>query len=219
VRLQGAVLWRLVRVSITGILQFLIGQASWIGLVRIVSLFGAPALAAYTIAIRIVIFAILPSWGLSNAAATLVGQNLGAGRPDRARSAVWRTGSWNMVFLGSVGIVFIVFAPWIIGLFTQDPAVVPLAIDCLRIFSCGNIAFAYGMVLMQAFNGAGDTLTPTYINLFGFWILEIPLAWWLAMHSFMHVNGVFVAVVVAQAVVVLIGLVLFRQGRWAKQRI
>jgi putative MATE family efflux protein len=219
VRLQASVLWRLVRVSITGILQFLIGQASWIGLVRIVSLFGAPALAAYTIAIRIVIFAILPSWGLSNAAATLVGQNLGAGRPDRARSAVWRTGLWNMIFLGSVGIVFIVFAPWIIGLFTQDPAVVPVAIDCLRIFSCGNIAFAYGMVLMQAFNGAGDTLTPTYINLFGFWILEIPLAWWLAMHSFMHVNGVFVAVVVAQAVVVLIGLVLFRQGRWAKQRI
>jgi putative MATE family efflux protein len=219
VRLQGAVLWRLVQVSITGILQFLIGQASWIGLVRIVSLFGAPALAAYTIAIRIVIFAILPSWGLSNAAATLVGQNLGAGRPDRARSAVWRTGLWNMVFLGSVGIVFIVFAPWIIGLFTEDPAVVPVAVACLRIFSCGNIAFAYGMVLMQAFNGAGDTLTPTYINLFGFWILEIPLAWWLAMHSFMHVNGVFVAVVVAQAVVVLIGLVLFRQGRWAKQRI
>ena len=157
VRLQASVLWRLVRVSITGILQFLIGQASWIGLVRIVSLFGAPALAAYTIAIRIVIFAILPSWGLSNAAATLVGQNLGAGRPDRARSAVWRTGLWNMIFLGSVGIVFIVFAPWIIGLFTHDPAVVPIAVDCLRIFSCGNMAFAYGMVLMQAFNGAGDT--------------------------------------------------------------
>ena len=219
VRLQASVLWRLVRVSITGILQFLIGQASWIGLVRIVSLFGAPALASYTIAIRIVIFAILPSWGLSNAAATLVGQNLGAGRPDRARSAVWRTGLWNMIFLGSVGIVFIVFAPWIIGLFTRDPAVVPIAVDCLRIFSCGNMAFAYGMVLMQAFNGAGDTVTPTYINLFGFWILEIPLAWWLAMHTFMRVNGVFASVVVAESVIVLISLVLFRRGRWAKQRI
>jgi Na+-driven multidrug efflux pump len=156
---------------------------------------------------------------LSNAAATLVGQNLGAGHPDRARNAVWRTGLWNMVFLGSVGIVFIVFAPFIIGLFTQDPAVLPAAINCLRIFSCGNVAYAYGMVLLQAFNGAGDTLTPTYVNLFGFWIVEIPLAWWLAIHTFMRVNGVFVSVVVAQSVIVLISLVLFRQGRWAKQRI
>jgi Na+-driven multidrug efflux pump len=126
---------------------------------------------------------------------------------------------WNMFFLGSVGVVFIIFAPRIIGLFTHDPAVVPVAVDCLRIFSCGNIAYAYGMVLMAAFNGAGDTLTPTYINLFGFWILEIPLAWWLAMHTSAHVNGVFIAVVVAQVVVVLIGLALFLQGRWIKQRI
>jgi len=213
------VLLRLLRVSLTGILQFLIGQASWLGLVRIVSLFGAPALAAYTIAIRIVIFAILPSWGLSNAAATLVGQNLGAGRVDRARNAVWRTGLWNMLFLGSVGLVFIAFAPALIHLFTSDAAVTPVAIDCLRIFSCGNIAYAYGMVLLQAFNGAGDTLTPTYVNLFGFWILEIPLAWYLARHTFLHVNGVFVSVVVAQSVIVLISLMLFRQGRWAKQRI
>jgi putative MATE family efflux protein len=218
-RVEGEVLWRLVRVSITGILQFLIGQSSWIGLVRIVSLFGAPALAGYTIAIRVIIFAILPSWGLSNAAATLVGQNLGAGHPDRARNAVWRTGFWNMVFLGSVGVVFIAFAPWIIGLFTHDPAVVPTAVHCLRIFSCGNIFFAYGMVLMQAFNGAGDTLTPTYINLVCFWILEIPLAWWLAMHTAMRVNGVFVAIVVADVFVVAISLVLFRRGKWAKQRI
>ncbi|WP_433972355.1 MATE family efflux transporter [Tunturiibacter lichenicola] len=218
-RLNSSVLWRLIRVSLSGILQFLIGQASWIGLVRIVSLFGAPALAAYTISIRIVIFAILPSWGLSNAAATLVGQNLGAGHPDRARNAVWRTGLWNMAFLGSVGVVFIVFAPWIIALFTQDPAVAPVAVNCLRIFSCGNIAYAYGMVLLQAFNGAGDTVTPTYVNLFGFWTLEIPLAWWLAMHTRMRVNGVFLSVVVAQSVIVLISLVLFRQGRWARQRI
>jgi putative MATE family efflux protein len=218
-RINVSVLFRLIRVSIIGILQFLIGQASWIGLVRIVSLFGAPALAAYTIAIRVVIFAILPSWGLSNAAATLVGQNLGAGHPDRARSAVWRTGLWNMVFLGSVGVLFIAFAPAIISLFTKDPAVVPTAIHCLRIFSCGNVAFAYGMVLLQAFNGAGDTLTPMYVNLFGFWVLEIPLAWWLAMHTSMRVNGVFVSVVVAQSVIVLISLVLFRQGRWAQKRI
>ncbi len=218
-RIQADVLWRLIRVSITGILQFLIGQASWIGLVRIVSLFGAPALAGYTIAIRIVIFYILPAWGLSNAAATLVGQSLGARDPQRARTAVLRTGLWNVAFLGSVGVVFIVLAPWVIHLFTDDPGVVPVAVNCLRIFCCGNIAYAYGMVLMQAFNGSGDTLTPTYINLFGFWILEIPLAWYLAMHTTMRVNGVFVSVVVAQSVIVLISLVLFRRGRWMTQKI
>ena len=218
-RIQADVLWRLIRVSITGILQFLIGQASWIGLVRIVSLFGAPALAGYTIAIRIVIFYILPAWGLSNAAATLVGQSLGARDPQRARTAVLRTGLWNVAFLGSVGVVFILLAPWIIHLFTDDPGVVPVAVNCLRIFCCGNIAYAYGMVLMQAFNGSGDTLTPTYINLFGFWILEIPLAWYLAMHTAMRVNGVFVSVVVAQSVIVLISLVLFRRGKWMAQKI
>ncbi len=218
-RLNVTVLWRLIKVSFTGILQFLIGQASWIGLVRIVSLFGAPALAAYTIAIRIVIFAILPSWGLSNAAATLVGQNLGAGNPDRARNAVWRTGLWNMIFLGSVGLIFIAFAPFILGLFSNDPEILRTGVPCLRIFSCGNIAFAYGMVLMQAFNGSGDTLTPTYVNLFGFWILEIPLAWFLAMHTPLQVNGIYISVVVAQFVVVLISLYLFRKGNWAKQRI
>ncbi len=218
-RLNGTVLWRLVRVSISGILQFLIADASWIGLVRIISLFGASAVAGYTIGIRIVFFAILPSWGLSNAAATLVGQNLGAGHPDRARSAVLRTGLWNMIFLGSVGLVFIAFAPWIIGVFTNDPAVVPVAVNCLRIFSCGNIAFAYGMVLLQAFNGAGDTVTPTYINLFGFWVLEIPFAWWLATRTRMHTNGVFASVVVAESVIVLISIVIFRQGRWTRQRI
>ncbi len=218
-RLNAEVLWRLIKLSALGIVQFLIGQASWIGLVRIVSLFGAPALAAYTIAIRIVIFAILPSWGLSNAAATLVGQNLGAGHPDRARNAVWRTGLWNMVFLGSVGLIFIAFAPFILGLFTSDPEVLRTGIPCLRIFSCGDIAYAYGMVLLQAFNGSGDTLTPTYVNLFGFWIVEIPLAWFLAMHTPLRVNGVYASVVVAQSVIVLISLYLFRQGKWAKQKI
>ncbi len=219
VRVQADVLVRLIRVSAMGIVQFLIAQASWIGLVRIVSHFGAPALAAYTIAIRIVIFAILPSWGLSNAAATLVGQSLGAGKPDRARNAVWRTGLWNMIFLGSLGLVFIAFAPAILRLFTHDATVLPEAIHCLRIFSCGNIAYAYGMVLLQAFNGAGDTLTPTYVNLVGFWLLEIPLAWWLALHTPLAVNGVYLSVVIAQSTIVVISLVLFRQGRWARQKI
>ena len=124
-----------------------------------------------------------------------------------------------MVFLGSVGLVFIAFAPWIIHLFTQDPAVVTIGVSSLRIFSCGNVAFAYGMVLLQAFNGAGDTLTPTYVNLFGFWVVEIPLAWWLAMHTALAVNGVFVSVVVAQSLIVIISFVLFLRGSWMSKKI
>src|SRR3989440_3188840 len=159
IRLQWDVLWRLVRVSLTGILQFAIAHTSWIGFARIVSTFGAAALAGYTIAIRIVIFVILPSWGMSNAAATLVGQNLGAGKPDRAESAVWRTGLYNVAFLGSVGLFFALFPEPIIRRFTHDPAVVPLGAACLRIVSYGNLGYAYFMVMMQAFNGAGDTIT------------------------------------------------------------
>ena len=181
IRLDFSVLLRLVRVSLTGILQFAIAHTSWIGLVRIVSMFGSAALAGYTIAIRIVIFVILPSWGLSNAAATLVGQNLGAKQPERAETSVWRTGFYNMIFLGAIGVLFIVFAEPIVRLFTNDPQVIPLAASCLRIVSYGNIGYAYGMVMLQAFNGAGDTITPTIVNFFGFWLLEIPLAYFLAI--------------------------------------
>src|ERR1700688_1058236 len=163
VRFNFDVLLRLVRVSLTGVLQFAIAHPSWIGLVRIVSFFGAAALAGYTIAIRIVIFVILPSWGLSNAAATLVGQNLGAKQPERAATSVWRTGFYNMVFLGVIGVFFIFFAEPAVRLFTNDPEVVPLAASCLRILSYGNIGYAYGMVMLQAFNGAGDTVTPTIV--------------------------------------------------------
>jgi hypothetical protein len=164
---------RLLRVSLTGMLQFAIANASWIGLVRIISLFGSAAVAGYTVSIRIVVFFILPAWGLSNAAATLVGQNLGARKPERAAQAVWRTGLYNMLFLGTIGIFFFVFATPIVGLFVDDPAVVAIAAMALRTFSCGNVGYAYGMVMLQAFNGAGDTLTPTIVNFFGFWVLEI----------------------------------------------
>src|ERR1700723_4608146 len=217
VRLNFDVLLRLVRVSLTGILQFAIAHTSWIGLVRIVSIFGAAALAGYTIAIRIVIFIILPSWGLSNAAATLVGQNLGAGHPERAEQAVWRTGLYNMLFLGLIGVVFIFFATPLVSLFTHDPSVVPLAASALRILSYGNIAYAYGMVMLQAFNGAGDTLTPTIVNFFGFWVLEIPLAWWLSFHQGLHSTGVFLSIVIAQAAVAVAGILLFRRGKWKRQ--
>jgi len=219
IRLRWSVLWRLVRISLTGILQFAIAHTSWIGLVRIVSIFGAAALAGYTIAIRIVVFAILPSWGLSNAAATLVGQNLGAGKPERAESAVWRTGLYNMIFLGAVGVVFVLFAEPVVRLFTSDPSVVPLGATCLRIVSYGNIGYAYGMVMLQAFNGAGDTITPTIVNFFGFWLLEIPLAYWLAIPLHMQSNGAFWAIVVAEGAIAGASAILFKQGRWKKKMI
>jgi len=218
-RLNFAVLWRLLRVSLSGILQFAISNASWIGLVRIVSLFGGAAVAGYTVAIRIVIFFILPAWGLSNAAATLVGQNLGAKRPDRAEQAVWRTGLYNLIFLGSLGVFFIIFATPVVRLFVQDPAVVPIAAMALRIFACGNMGYAYVMVILQAFNGAGDTLTPTIVNFFGFWVLEIPLAWGLAVPAHMGAEGAFLAFVIAQFAIAGASVVLFRQGRWKRIRI
>jgi Na+-driven multidrug efflux pump len=213
------VLWRLLRVSLTGILQFAIAHTSWIGLVRIVSIFGAAALAGYTIAIRIVIFVILPSWGLSNAAATLVGQNLGAGHPERAEKAVWRTGLYNVAFLGSLGVVFILFAEPIVRLFTHDPEVVPLGAACLRIVSYGNLGYAYFMVMMQAFNGAGDTITPTIVNFFGFWLFEIPLAYWLAIPLHMKSNGPFFSIAIAETAMAAVSAILFKQGRWKKQKI
>jgi len=219
VRLNLVVMLRLVRVSVTGILQFAIAHTSWIGLVRIVSIFGAAALAGYTIAIRIVIFVILPSWGMSNAAATLVGQNLGAGHPDRAEKAVWRTGFYNMIFLGSVGLVFIFFPEPIIRLFTHDPAVVPMGVACLRIVSYGNLGYAYFMVMMQAFNGAGDTITPTIVNFFGFWLFEIPLAYWLAISLNMRSNGVFFSIAIAECSMAIASAILFKQGRWKKKKI
>jgi putative MATE family efflux protein len=218
-RVNLKVLWRLFRVSITGILQFAIAHTSWIGLVRIVSTFGAAALAGYTIAIRIVVFVILPSWGLSNAAATLVGQNLGAGKPDRAETSVWRTGFYNMLFLGGVGVILIMFAEPAVRLFTHDPEVIPLAASCLRILSYGNIGYAYGMVMLQAFNGAGDTITPTWVNLFGFWFLEIPLAYWLAIPMTLRSKGVFFSIVIAEGSIALAGILLFRRGRWKQQKI
>jgi len=218
-RVNLGVLWRLLRVSFTGILQFLIAHTSWIGLVRIVSIFGSDALAGYTIAIRILIFILLPSWGLSNAAATLVGQNLGAKQPERAQISVWRTGFYNMLFLGIIGVIFLVFATPVVRLFTNDPAVVPLAATCLRILSYGNIAYAYGMVMLQAFNGAGDTITPTWVHFFGFWLLEIPLAYFLAIPAHVGANGVYISIVVAEAAIATAGVLLFRRGRWKGQQI
>ena len=219
IHLNFGILLRLLRVSLTGILQFAIAHTSWIGLVRIVSIFGSAALAGYTIAIRIVIFIILPAWGLSNAAATLVGQNLGAKQPQRAETSVWRTGFYNMLFLGVIGVFLVLFADPVVRLFTHDPQVVPLAASCLRILSYGNIGYAYGMVMLQAFNGAGDTVTPTIVYFFGFWLLEIPLAYFLAIPTGMHSNGVFISIVVAEGFIAGVSIILFKRGRWKLQKI
>jgi putative MATE family efflux protein len=219
VRVNAGVLLRLLRVSLTGILQFAIADVSWIALVRIVSVFGAAALAGYTIAIRILIFVLLPSWGLSNAAATLVGQNLGANQPERAEQSVWRTGLYNVLFLGAVGVFFVIAAEPVIRLFTNDPAVLPLAVACLRILSYGNVGYAYGMVMLQAFNGAGDTVTPTIVNLFGFWLLEIPLAYVLAIRAKFGTTGVYYSIVIAEAAIAAAGVLIFRRGRWKLQKI
>jgi putative MATE family efflux protein len=219
IRVNLTILFRLLRVSLTGILQFAIAHTSWIGLVRIVSVFGSAALAGYTIAIRVVVFVILPSWGMSNAAATLVGQNLGARKPERAEAAVWRTGLYNMIFLGGIGVFFVFFAEPIVRLFTQDPTVIPLGASCLRIISYGNIGYAYAMVMLQAFNGAGDTVTPTIVNFFGFWLLEIPLAYWLAIPLGFRSNGVFWSIVVAECSIAAVSAILFKRGRWKTQKI
>jgi putative MATE family efflux protein len=213
------VMWRLIRLSINAIFQYMVQMASWIGMVRIIATFGSAATAAYTVAFKVIIFAILPSWGMSNAAATLVGQNLGAGKPSRAETSVWRTGLYNMVFLGTIGLFFIAFAPQIIGLFTSDPAVLPFAVSALRLFSYGNVSYSYGMVITAAFNGAGDTATPTTLNLICFWLCQIPLAWALAFHTGLGVNGVYVAVVFSDSLLAILGVVLFRRGKWKQVKV
>jgi putative MATE family efflux protein len=212
--LKPAVMRTLLRLSGTGTFQVFVGMASWIGLTRINASFGAEALAGYTIAIRIIIFALLPSWGLANAAATMVGQALGAGKPERGEQAVWRAALYNVFFLGTAGLVFITFANPIARLFTSDPAVAPIAADCLRIISYGYLFYAYGMVLTNSFNGAGDTWTPTWLNLFCFWLWEIPLAWLLARHYGMGPQGVAWAVTIAFSTLAVASAVLFRRGRW-----
>jgi putative MATE family efflux protein len=213
-RFEPAIMGRLVRLSATGTFQVFIGMASWIGLVRTISSFGTNALAGYIVGMRVILFALLPSWGMSNAAATMVGQALGAKKPDRAERAVWKAGFYNLIFLGSVGLIFIVFARQIIGLFTHDPAVVPYGVDCLRIVACGFLFYAYGMVLTQSFNGAGDTWTPTVLNLFVFWLWELPLAYALAVVFHFGPRGVFLAITIAFSTLAIVSAAFFRRGKW-----
>lgn len=209
----------LIRLSSTATLQMLIGMTSWLALIRILSGFGSAALAGYTIAVRIIIFALLPSSGLSNAAATLVGQNLGAGKPDRAETAVWRAGFYNMLFLGSIGTLFVLFATPVISAFTTDVQVLPYGVGCLRTVSLGFLFYAYGMVMNQAFNGAGAVWTPTFINLFIFWILQLPLAYTLAHVLGWGPRGLFTAITISWSTYAVVSTAIFSQGRWKLKKI
>ena len=219
VRLNAEVMWRLLKVSFTGILQFVISTASWAGLVRLCATFGSVPVAGYNVAIKIFMFIILPCWGMSNAAATLVGQNLGAGKAERAEAAVYQTGRFTMVYMGALALVFLIFAPQMVGFFTTDAAVQSVAADCLRFISLGNVCYAWGMVLVQAFNGAGDTRTPSMINFFCYWCFQIPVAWILSVTLGWKYRGVFTAIPAAETAMTLASLWLFRRGSWKKKMI
>jgi Na+-driven multidrug efflux pump len=197
----------------------LVSSVSWIGLVRITAGFGSIALAGYTIATRIIVFAILPAWGLGNAAATMVGQSLGAKNPERAEESVWTAARLNMTFLGCIGVLFIAFAPAIVSAFTKDAGVAEVAAYGLRAVALGFPFFAFGMVLTQAFNGAGDTWTPTKINLVVFWVFEIPFAWFLATRGGFGYRGAFVAVLAAYTMLAAVSTVLFRRGKWKLKQV
>ena len=214
IRIDPAVMWTMLRLSVSAMFQYLVQMASWIAVVRIMAGFSSAAVAGNTLAIKIVLFAILPSWGMSNAAATLVGQNLGAKKPDRAEQAVWRTGLFNMLFLGAISVIFIVFAEPIIHAFTDDPDVFPIAVRGLRMLALGNVSYAYGMVLTAAFNGAGDTFTPTMLNLICFWVVQIPLAYFLAIPMTLGPSGAWAAILVADTLLAILSITIFRRGKW-----
>jgi putative MATE family efflux protein len=218
-KLDPTVMRGILRISGTAVFQNFVGTASWVGLVRILTGFGSAAVAGNTVGIRIILFALLPSFGVSNAAATLVGQNLGAGKPERAEAAAWKAGLYNTMCLACVGLIFLLFAPQLISLFTNDPEVAGYGIRCLRIVAAGFLFYGYGMTLTAAFNGAGDTRTPTWINIGCLWLWEIPLAWTLAHPLGFGPTGVFIAVSVAFSTLALVSAALFSKGTWKTKRV
>jgi len=214
-----AIMLNLIKVSLGGIGQFLIGTSSWVILMRIMSEFGSEVLAGYTIAIRVMMFTLMPAWGMSNAAATLVGQNLGAGKPERAEVSVWKTGKYNAWFMGLVSIGYLAFAPQIITLFNETRDVVHYGSLCLRVIALGYIFYGYGMVVIQSFNGAGDTKTPTYINFICFWLFQLPFAYVVGISLEVGPVGVFSAITMAEILIAIIGTIWFRKGIWKSVKV
>jgi len=210
---------QIIQLAAGGAGQFIIQSASWVFLIRILSSYGDEIVAGYTIGIRIIVFTILPSWGLANAAATLVGQNLGANQPEKAMKSAIQAAWYNMGFLALVALFFFVFAPELVGLFDQNPAVLKTGVECLQILCLGYVFFGFGMVMSQALNGAGDTVTPTWINLICFWIIEIPLAYFLAKQTSLDETGVFYAIVISESILALLALYFFRRGKWKTQKL
>ncbi|MEN9598122.1 MAG: hypothetical protein RL596_433 [Bacteroidota bacterium] len=213
------VLKSLTNIASTATLQFLIGSASWVFLARLIAGFGSEAMAGYTISIRLIIFFLMPAWGMSNAAATLVGQNLGANNPARAEASVWKTAKYNAIFMGTVSLLFIIAAPFFVGLMNSTPAVVETGSLALRVISCGYLFYGVGMVMINAFNGAGDSKTPSWINFFWFWIFQIPLAYLLAHIFNIGTLGIFLAIVITETGIAITGMVLFKKGRWKQVKI
>lgn len=218
-RVQLNIIGRLLNLSGGSTGQYLIASASWIFMIKILAYFGSDVVAGYTIAIRIILFTILPSWGMANAAATLVGQNLGAKSPERAEKSTWRAAYFNMCYMGFVGLTYFAAAPWLIRIFTHEPMVVASGALALRIIASGYIFYGYGMVLLQAINGAGDTYTPTFLNFICFWLLEMPLAWALAIYWHWGETGVYLSIVTAESVLALGAIWIFRRGAWKKTQV
>ncbi|TMM57517.1 MATE family efflux transporter [Maribacter algarum] len=213
------VMMNLIKVSLGGIAQFLIGTSSWVFLMRMMAEFGSEVLAGYTIAIRIMLFTLMPSWGMSNAAATLVGQNLGAKKPDRAETSVWKTGKYNAYFMGIVSIIYLFFSHDLVGWFNDNPVVIENGGLCLQIIAIGYIFYAYGMVVTQAFNGAGDTGTPTKINLVAFWMFQLPFAYLAAITFELGAMGVFIAITAAEVLLAIVSIIWFKKGNWKKVQV